>query len=75
MVISSPSAIPRTSSPCACAVAIMNSLTTWDALGKTYHLAGPDVFTIKQLVEFMYQTIREPYSATYMPAGVAMQGA
>lgn len=51
--------------------AMMNSLLTWDSLGKTYHLAGPDVFTVKQLVEFTFETIREPDSSLYFPSAAA----
>lgn len=45
--------IPACPPPPACAAlaaAIMNSLKTYDSLGKTYHLAGPDVMTVAEQV-------------------------
>lgn len=51
--------------------AVINALETFDSMGKTYHLAGPDVYTIKELVEFTYQTVREPPSIMSVPANVA----
>ena len=35
---------------CPLPAAIMNSLKTYDSLGQTYYLAGPDVMTVAQLV-------------------------
>lgn len=35
---------------CPPPAAIMNSLKTYDSLGKTYHLAGPDVMTVAEQV-------------------------
>ena len=49
----------------------MNSLKTYDSLGKTYHLAGPDVMTVAEQVAFMYQTIRERNASVPVPAAVA----
>jgi hypothetical protein len=48
---------------------MVNSLFSGDTVGKTYHLGGPRVFTIRELVEFVYNTIREPYHSIYTPAG------
>ena len=58
---------------CACPgpAAIVNSLLTWDSVGQTYHLAGPDVLSIKQLVKFTFDTIRERNTSYYLPAPVA----
>lgn len=53
------------------AAAIMNSLKTYDSLGQTYYLAGPDVMTVAQLVAFTYHTIRERNASVPMPAAVA----
>jgi NADH dehydrogenase (ubiquinone) 1 alpha subcomplex subunit 9 len=53
------------------AQAVVNALETYDSMGKTYHLAGPDVFTVKQLVDFTYQTIRESPFTAPMPASLA----
>lgn len=33
----------------------MNSLKTYDALGKTYHLAGPDIMTVEELVRAAWE--------------------
>ena len=52
------------------AAAIMNSLKSYDSLGQTYHLAGPDVLTQRQLAEFVYATIRERNATVPVP-GVA----
>jgi NADH dehydrogenase (ubiquinone) 1 alpha subcomplex subunit 9 len=51
--------------------AVVNALHTFDSLGKTYDLAGPDVFTVRQLVEHTYQTIREPSATVSIPSSVA----
>ncbi len=53
------------------AQAVVNALETYDSMGKTYHLAGPDVFTVKQLVDFTYQTIRESPLTAPVPASLA----
>lgn len=47
----------------------MNSLFSQDSVGQTYHLGGPQVHTVKEMVEFVYSTIREPYHGIYTPAG------
>lgn len=48
--------------------AIINSLKTYEALGQTYTLAGPDVMTVAQQVAFMYATIRERNAALPIPS-------
>ncbi|KAK9824102.1 hypothetical protein WJX72_007754 [[Myrmecia] bisecta] len=50
---------------------IVNSLKLKDAPGKTYHLAGPDVLTVKQIVDLVFHTIREPYKALTVPGAIA----
>jgi NADH dehydrogenase (ubiquinone) 1 alpha subcomplex subunit 9 len=49
---------------------IVNSLYSWDTLGKSYDLAGPDVFTMRQIVDFVFDTIRETNTAMPVPASV-----
>jgi len=53
------------------AQAVINALHTFDSMGKTYHLAGPDVYTVKNLVQFTYNTIREPSNVLHIPAAAA----
>ena len=53
------------------AAGVMAALHTWDSAGRTYHLAGPDVFTTRQLVEFTYETVREEPSMVPLPAALA----
>ena len=53
------------------AQAVVNALHTFDSMGKTYHLAGPDVFTVRELVEFTYDTVREESHAVPIPAALA----
>lgn len=55
--------------------AVINALHTWDSAGKTYHLAGPDVFTVRQLVDFTYQTIREQPNTVHVPSVLAKAAA
>lgn len=50
-------------------VGIVNSLFSLDTQGQTYHLAGPQVLTVRELVEFVYSTIREQYHGIYTPSG------
>lgn len=47
----------------------MNSLYSYDTKGQTYSLGGPEVMSVRELVEFVYSTIREPYHGIYTPAG------
>ncbi|PSC72673.1 NADH dehydrogenase [ubiquinone] 1 alpha subcomplex subunit mitochondrial [Micractinium conductrix] len=54
------------------AAAIMNSLKTYDSLGQTYYLAGPDVMTVAEQVDFVYRTIREKNTSIPMPAQLAL---
>ncbi|EIE26745.1 NAD(P)-binding protein [Coccomyxa subellipsoidea C-169] len=51
--------------------AVIHSLKTKEALGKEYFLAGPEVLTVKQIVELVYTTIREPISTFNLPLPVA----
>ena len=53
------------------AQAVMNALHSWEAAGKTYHLAGPDVFTVAELVDFTYRTVREEPATVPFPAALA----
>ncbi|KAL4432884.1 hypothetical protein ABPG77_008210 [Micractinium sp. CCAP 211/92] len=53
------------------AAAIMNSLKTYDSLGQTYYLAGPDVMTVAEQVAFVFATIREKNTSLPMPAAAA----
>lgn len=53
------------------ALAVTNALQTYESLGKEYHLAGPDVFTVKDLVDFSFKTIREKPNAVSLPLNVA----
>jgi len=53
------------------AQAVVNALHTYDSMGKTYHLAGPDVFTVRELVQFTYDTIREVPTTLSIPAAAA----
>lgn len=38
---------------------VTNALETYDSMGKEYELVGPDVFTVKELATFSFNTIRE----------------
>ncbi|KAK9841575.1 hypothetical protein WJX74_008180 [Apatococcus lobatus] len=51
--------------------AMMNSLKTPNAVGQTYHLAGPETYTIQQLMQLTLETIREPYHEVYVPRAIA----
>lgn len=50
---------------------IVGSLYSEGSVGQTYHLGGPEVLSVREMVEFVYSTMREPYHGVYMPAGVA----
>ena len=42
------------------AAAIVNSLKDdGTSMGKTYELGGPEIYTVHELAELMYETIRE----------------
>lgn len=45
-----PQTAPPPSTTLAPPAAIMNSLKTYDSLGQTYYLAGPDVMTVAEQV-------------------------
>jgi len=45
------------------------------AVGKTYDLAGPEVLTAKECVEFVFQTIRRPPTVVDLPTPVLMASA
>lgn len=51
--------------------AVTNSLQSFDSMGKTYYLAGPKVFTLRELVEFTFDTVREKRNMVPLPARVA----
>jgi NADH dehydrogenase (ubiquinone) 1 alpha subcomplex subunit 9 len=53
------------------ATAVRNALADDGTAGQTYTLAGPDVFTVKQLVELVFKTIRSPSSTLSTPAFLA----
>ncbi|GAB4820521.1 hypothetical protein N2152v2_007567 [Parachlorella kessleri] len=50
---------------------IVTSLFHDESKGQTYHLGGPQVYTVKQLLKFVHDTIREPYRGVYTPAAAA----
>ncbi|CAM6034026.1 unnamed protein product [Sphagnum compactum] len=45
------------------------------SMGKTFELGGPDVFTINELVELMFETIRENSRVLHIPMPLARLGA
>lgn len=53
------------------ALAVSNALQTYESLGKEYHLAGPDVFTMKDLATFSFHTIREKPNTVSFPVKMA----
>lgn len=53
------------------ALAVANALHTYESLGKEYHLAGPDVFTMKDLATFSFKTIREKPNTASFPLNIA----
>lgn len=53
------------------ALAVTNALQTYDSLAQTYHLAGPDVFTMKELADFSFNTIRETPNTLSFPLSAA----
>jgi NADH dehydrogenase (ubiquinone) 1 alpha subcomplex subunit 9 len=42
-----------------------------DTAGKTYTLAGPDVFTVRQLVDLVFRTIRDEPRTVSIPSALA----
>jgi len=55
--------------------AMYNTLLSTDHVGKTYTLCGPQVYTVKELADFTFQTIRETPTAVPMPAFMAAAAA
>jgi len=53
------------------AQAVTNSLERFDAMGKTYHLAGPKVFSLKEIVDFTFDTVRERRNSLPIPSSLA----
>lgn len=53
------------------ALAVSNALQTYDSVGKTYHLAGPDVYSMAELADFSFKTIRESPNTMSIPLSVA----
>jgi NADH dehydrogenase (ubiquinone) 1 alpha subcomplex subunit 9 len=53
------------------ALAVQNALQTYESLGKEYELAGPEVFTMKELADFSFNTIRERPNMVPLPLQVA----
>jgi len=53
------------------ALAVSNALQMYESLGKEYHLSGPDVFTMKDLADFSFKTIREKPNTVSFPLNIA----
>lgn len=51
--------------------AVVEVLRTQDTCGKTYHLAGPDVITMRDAVDLVFHEMREKCVKMFMPAAVA----
>lgn len=51
--------------------AMLNSLKSKEPVGKTYHLAGPEVFTMRDFTRIIYEAMREPFAPVYVPASFA----
>lgn len=51
-----------------CAV---NALSEYESMGKEYELTGPQIFTMKELAEFSFETVRERPHTMHVPAQVA----
>jgi len=49
------------------AAAVYEAATTEAAMGKTIELTGPKVYTNKQLVDYVFETIKEDSNAINMP--------
>lgn len=45
------------------------------SIGKTYGLAGPRVYTRRELVELIYNTVREKYAGLHLPESLALLAA
>eukprot|EP00889_Picochlorum_renovo_P008704 jgi/Picre1/35734/NNA_003194.t1 len=55
------------------ALAVSNALQTYDSVGKTYHLAGPDVYSMAELADFSFKTIRESPNTMSIPLSDAVE--
>ena len=53
------------------AAAVKAILDREESAGQTYTLAGPTVFTVRQLVELVFQTIRDEPRVVSLPAALA----
>ncbi|BDA40605.1 NADH dehydrogenase [ubiquinone] 1 alpha subcomplex subunit [Coccomyxa sp. Obi] len=51
--------------------AVVHSLKTKESLAKDYYLAGPEVLTVREIVELVFNTIREPISIVPIPLALA----
>lgn len=52
--------------------AMINSLKSYEPLGKDYCLAGPEVLTVREFVRVLQDTMREPFHPVTVPSTVAM---
>ncbi|CAK0735404.1 hypothetical protein CVIRNUC_000575 [Coccomyxa viridis] len=50
--------------------AVISSLKRKEAVGKDYYLAGPDIFTIKEMIQLVFETIREPMRIVNVPVAI-----
>lgn len=51
--------------------AIVEALRTQDTCGKTYHLAGPEVITMREAVDLVFREMREKCFTMLLPSFVA----
>ena len=54
------------------AEAVYQSLTRPDAAGQTFELAGPTVYTLRQLVEYVSALVGKPRPVVGLPEGIGM---
>ena len=54
------------------AEAVYQSLTRPDAAGQTFELAGPTVYTLRQLVEYVSALVGKPRPVIGLPEGIGM---
>ena len=54
------------------AEAVYQSLTRPDAAGQTFELAGPTVYTLRQLVEYVSALVGKPRPVLGLPEGIGM---
>lgn len=52
------------------AAAIFQSVTTPDMMGKTYDLVGPKTYTNKDIVDYVFDVIKEESNAVHLPPSV-----